>query len=151
MSPDEKYAEHETAVEKQRLKQIQSTLTPQQEQEIVEATAKLEEHQTQIGGSVNCTILVAWTEPNVLTDNTHTLIADLSSLPTLRITDIPREAEAYDIEFSNGTPDSALHAIPIATNGLVYMRAMFSLDTLPPELRVYLPLFCSVCNNLLAS
>jgi Zn-dependent M16 (insulinase) family peptidase len=83
MSPDEKYAEHETAVEKQRLKQIQSTLTPQQEQEIVEATAKLEEHQTQIGGSVNCTILVAWTEPNVLTDNTHT---DCRSIITTNLT-----------------------------------------------------------------
>ncbi|MEQ2207429.1 hypothetical protein XENOCAPTIV_012267, partial [Xenoophorus captivus] len=33
------------------------------------------------------------------------------------------------------------------TNGLVYFRAMCSLNTLPEDLRVYVPLFCSIITN----
>lgn len=33
------------------------------------------------------------------------------------------------------------------TNGLVYFRAMCSLNTVPEELRLYIPLFCSVITK----
>lgn len=33
------------------------------------------------------------------------------------------------------------------TNGLVYFRAMCSLNTLPEDLRLYVPLFCSVITR----
>lgn len=33
------------------------------------------------------------------------------------------------------------------TNGLVYFRAMCSLNTLPEDLRVYVPLFCSIITK----
>lgn len=33
------------------------------------------------------------------------------------------------------------------TNGLVYFRAMCSLNTLPEDLRLYVPLFCSVITK----
>uniref|UniRef100_A0A4W6C8J1 Presequence protease, mitochondrial n=1 Tax=Lates calcarifer TaxID=8187 RepID=A0A4W6C8J1_LATCA len=51
------------------------------------------------------------------------------------------------------TQDASLQCVPVQyceqpTNGLVYFRAMCSLNTLPEDLRLYVPLFCSVITRM---
>jgi len=80
-------------------------------------------------------------------------LADLDVLPTLRVVDIAKEAERYDVQFVDGehSPESRLHLVPQPSNDMVYARSMFSLEGLPDELRVYVPLFCSVRARFVVS
>ncbi|KAL9101766.1 MAG: hypothetical protein Q9163_003013 [Psora crenata] len=65
---------------------------------------------------------------------------DLSSLPTLRARDIPRQLDRKYVR------DSSLGPVKVqwreaSTNGLTYFRAINLLEGLPMELRMLLPLF----------
>jgi len=65
----------------------------------------------------------------------------VDSLPTLRVTDIPREQKKTDVR------DSAVDNVKVqwretATNGLTYFRALALFNDLSDELRMLVPLFC---------
>lgn len=71
---------------------------------------------------------------------------DLSSLPTLKISDIPRIQQFHSTSLSE-LADSEIHRRITDTNGVTYLRASREVD-LPYELYPYLPLFTDSLTNL---
>jgi len=68
---------------------------------------------------------------------------DLSCLPTLTLSDIPLKGKRTPLEHS-AVGDTPVQWRTAATNGITYFRAISTSTGIPPELRVYLPLFCDV-------
>jgi presequence protease len=72
---------------------------------------------------------------------------DLSSLPTLTVSDIPVKGETFPIE--KDKVDNIPTQWRIApTNGITYFMAMSKLTGLPSHLRPYLPLFADALSSL---
>ncbi|XP_060899688.1 presequence protease, mitochondrial-like [Labrus mixtus] len=72
---------------------------------------------------------------------------DASCLPALKVSDTEPTIPVTPVQISTAV------GIPVQyceqpTNGLVYFRAMCSLNTLPEDLRLYVPLFCSVVTKM---
>uniref|UniRef100_A0A3Q3EU94 Peptidase M16C associated domain-containing protein n=1 Tax=Labrus bergylta TaxID=56723 RepID=A0A3Q3EU94_9LABR len=72
---------------------------------------------------------------------------DASCLPALKVSDIEPTIPVTPVQISTAV------GVPVQyceqpTNGLVYFRAMCSLNTLPEDLRLYVPLFCSVVTKM---
>jgi Zn-dependent M16 (insulinase) family peptidase len=64
----------------------------------------------------------------------------LATIPTLKLSDLPRENKTIPIEVTSLRDTRVLyHDLP--TNGIVYLDVGFDLHTLPPELLPYVPLF----------
>lgn len=73
--------------------------------------------------------------------------ADVSCLPTVRVSDINRHLERKEIrESSLGHTMIQWREAP--TNGLTYFRALNTFTDLPDDLRIYLPLFSSAIQRL---
>lgn len=79
-------------------------------------------------------------ELELLSEQGKSNTQDLSCLPTVYVKDIPRQKEAVEVrdETAHGTTIQ-WHEAP--TNGLTYFRAINTLENLPDELRVLIPLF----------
>ncbi|ODQ63236.1 mitochondrial presequence protease [Nadsonia fulvescens var. elongata DSM 6958] len=80
-------------------------------------------------------------------------VEDLSSLPTLNVSDISRLADVVPLEFSTVT--SGFDSVPTPvqwriapTNGLTYFRGLTSLNHIPKELLPFVPLFTDSLTNL---
>ena len=65
----------------------------------------------------------------------------LDSLPTLHVSDIPRQQKSIDLRFSE-VDKSRVQWRETATNGITYFRALSLFNDLPDELRMLVPLFC---------
>lgn len=65
---------------------------------------------------------------------------DLSCLPTLHVSDIPRQMERKELQF-NTVNKAGVQWRLTPTNGLTYFRAINVFEDLPENLRLYLPLF----------
>ncbi|KAI5784916.1 Metalloenzyme, LuxS/M16 peptidase-like protein [Pyronema domesticum] len=72
---------------------------------------------------------------------------DLSCLPTVKVSDIPREMEAKPLQHGK-IGDVPVQWREAPTNGLTYFRAVNSLEDLPEDLRMYLPLFTDAILRL---
>ncbi|KAG8443350.1 hypothetical protein GDO86_011952 [Hymenochirus boettgeri] len=72
---------------------------------------------------------------------------DTSCLPALKISDIEPTIPYTDLEIGYAG-DVPVQYCAQPTNGMVYFRAVSSLNTLPEELKPYVPLFCSVITKL---
>ncbi|CAO3677852.1 unnamed protein product [Umbelopsis ramanniana] len=72
---------------------------------------------------------------------------DLSCLPTLTLSDIPLKGKRTPLEHS-AVGDTPVQWRTAATNGITYFRAISTSTGIPPELRVYLPLFCDALTSL---
>ncbi|CAH1762847.1 8890_t:CDS:10, partial [Entrophospora sp. SA101] len=72
---------------------------------------------------------------------------DISVLPTLKISDIPKEINRFELMF-NDINDVNVQWRKASTNGITYFRAISQLDGLPNELRLYLPLFAQSLTSL---
>lgn len=72
---------------------------------------------------------------------------DASCLPALRVSDVEPTIPVTAVQMGSagGVP---VQLCEQPTNGLVYFRAMCSLNTVPEELRLYIPLFCSVITKM---
>lgn len=72
---------------------------------------------------------------------------DLTCLPTLRVSDIPRSVDYTRLELGG-----AISGVPVDWNlkgtGLTYVRLIANITNLPEELRPYLPLFTDCFSNL---
>lgn len=79
-------------------------------------------------------------ELELLSEQGKSNTQDLSCLPTVYVKDIPRQKEAVEVrdETAHGTTIQWHEA---TTNGLTYFRAINTLENLPDELRVLIPLF----------
>ncbi|RXM97863.1 Presequence protease, mitochondrial [Acipenser ruthenus] len=72
---------------------------------------------------------------------------DASCLPALKVSDIQPTIPFTPVEMGKaGEVPVQYCAQP--TNGMVYFRAMCSLNTLPEDLKIYVPLFCNVITKL---
>uniref|UniRef100_A0A8C6R7D3 Presequence protease, mitochondrial n=1 Tax=Nannospalax galili TaxID=1026970 RepID=A0A8C6R7D3_NANGA len=73
---------------------------------------------------------------------------DASCLPALKVSDIEPSIPFIQFDVSLAAGDIPVQYCAQPTNGVVYFRAFCSLNTLPEELRPYVPLFCSVLTKL---
>ncbi|XP_007552053.1 presequence protease, mitochondrial-like isoform X1 [Poecilia formosa] len=121
MSPDEAFLEKQAKAEEEKLQEKISVLTDSDRKEIYQKGLELLAAQSKT--------------------------QDASCLPALRVSDIQPTIPFTAVQLS-----TAGH-VPVQyceqpTNGLVYFRAMCSLNTLPEDLRVYVPLFCSIITKM---
>ena len=80
-------------------------------------------------------------ELELVEEQTSGQTQSLDSLPTLHVSDIPRQQKSYEVT------ESKINRIGVqwretATNGLTYFRAFALFKDLPDELRMLVPLFC---------
>ncbi|XP_033960869.1 presequence protease, mitochondrial [Pseudochaenichthys georgianus] len=121
MSPDETYVEKQAKAEEEKLQKKIQALSDSDRKEIYEKGLELLAAQSKT--------------------------QDASCLPALKVSDIEPTIPITPVQLSTagGVP---LQLCEQPTNGLVYFRAMCSLNTLPEELRLYVPLFCSVVTKM---
>eukprot|EP01126_Amoeba_proteus_P037367 TRINITY_DN3854_c0_g1_i5.p1 TRINITY_DN3854_c0_g1~~TRINITY_DN3854_c0_g1_i5.p1 ORF type:complete len:518 (-),score=115.18 TRINITY_DN3854_c0_g1_i5:105-1658(-) len=129
MTCDEGYLDEQVAIKKEKDKKIFSSLTDVNKQKIREDTVLLEKHQNKI--------------------------QDLSVLPTITIDDLPRSIKQTPIIHEQIGSNVPLQLSPQPTNGLVYFKALVSIDAIPlqeqEELKPYIPIFCKLLTSLGAS
>uniref|UniRef100_A0A8C9TND9 Pitrilysin metalloproteinase 1 n=1 Tax=Scleropages formosus TaxID=113540 RepID=A0A8C9TND9_SCLFO len=118
MSPDQFYFKKKAEEEEAKLQQKVAVLSKQDKKDIYEKGLQL---------------LSAQSQPQ-----------DTSCLPALKVSDIDPTVP-FLVLCSGGVP---VQYCEQPTNGLVYFRAMCSLNTLPEDLKPYVPLFCSVITRL---
>uniref|UniRef100_A0A2K5QPV1 Presequence protease, mitochondrial n=1 Tax=Cebus imitator TaxID=2715852 RepID=A0A2K5QPV1_CEBIM len=121
MRPDDKYREKQAQLEATKLKQKVEALSPRDRQQVHEKGLELRTRQSK---------------PQ-----------DASCLPALKVSDIEPTIPATELDVVLTAGDIPVQYCPQPTNGVVYFRAFCSLNTLPEELRPYVPLFCSVLTN----
>uniref|UniRef100_A0A8C9R8W5 Presequence protease, mitochondrial n=1 Tax=Scleropages formosus TaxID=113540 RepID=A0A8C9R8W5_SCLFO len=121
MSPDQFYFKKKAEEEEAKLQQKVAVLSKQDKKDIYEKGLQL---------------LSAQSQPQ-----------DTSCLPALKVSDIDPTVPATPVQMGHagGVP---VQYCEQPTNGLVYFRAMCSLNTLPEDLKPYVPLFCSVITRL---
>ncbi|XP_053120937.1 presequence protease, mitochondrial isoform X2 [Hemicordylus capensis] len=73
---------------------------------------------------------------------------DTSCLPALKVSDIEPKMTFTELETSLTAEGVPVQYCAQPTNGMVYFRAVSSLNTLPEELRPYVPLFCNVITKM---
>uniref|UniRef100_A0A0K2SWQ5 Presequence protease, mitochondrial n=1 Tax=Lepeophtheirus salmonis TaxID=72036 RepID=A0A0K2SWQ5_LEPSM len=71
-------------------------------------------------------------------------VEDLSSLPTLKVKEINDTSPSHECE----EVMKNIFVCKQPTNGIAHFRSLISTKDLPPELRVYLPLFLSIATKL---
>ncbi|XP_071756138.2 presequence protease, mitochondrial [Centroberyx gerrardi] len=121
MSPDEAYLEKQARAEEEKLQQKIQTLSDSHKKEIYDKGLELLAAQSQT--------------------------QDVSCLPALKVSDIEPTINITPVEMG------AAAGVPVQyceqpTNGMVYFRAMCSLNTLPEDLRLYVPLFCTAITKM---
>uniref|UniRef100_A0A2K6SEG9 Presequence protease, mitochondrial n=1 Tax=Saimiri boliviensis boliviensis TaxID=39432 RepID=A0A2K6SEG9_SAIBB len=121
MRPDDKYREKQAQVEAMKLKQKVEALSPRDRQQIYEKGLELRTQQSK---------------PQ-----------DASCLPALKVSDIEPTIPATELDVVLTAGDIPVQYCSQPTNGVVYFRAFCGLNTLPEELRPYVPLFCSVLTS----
>ncbi|KAL6467829.1 hypothetical protein MHYP_G00235060 [Metynnis hypsauchen] len=121
MGPDEHYVEKQSNAEQDKLQQKIQALSDAARIDIYEKGLQLlsEQCKTQ----------------------------DASCLPALKVSDIEPTIPRTPVQMG------ATGGVPVQyceqpTNGMVYFRAMCNLNTLPEDLKIYVPLFCSVITKL---
>lgn len=121
MSPAENYMEKQAEAEDEKLLKKIEALSESDRKEIYEKGLEL---------------LAAQSKPQ-----------DASCLPALKVSDIDPVTPVTPVQIS------AVGGVPVQfceqpTNGLVYYRAMCNLNSLPMDLRPFVPLFCSVITKM---
>lgn len=106
------------AEEKERLQRHKESLSDEQLQGIIDATAELKQLQEAA-------------DPPEL----------LAKIPRLELSDIPKESPKIPTEVSTVGPTTVLKH-PLLTSGVVYVDVAFDLSTVPAELLPFLPIFC---------
>ncbi|KAM9307679.1 presequence protease, mitochondrial [Gastrophryne carolinensis] len=120
MRPDDDYYDKQAHLEREKLDQKVKALSEEERKHIYDKGLELLRLQT---------------EPQ-----------DVSCLPALKVSDIEPTIPYTEVNVAYaGEVPVQYCAQP--TNGMVYFRAVSSLNTLPEELKPYVPLFCSVVTN----
>ena len=102
---------------------------------------KLQSLSEKTGNRSQTEINLAREEERLLEIQKASSDQDLSCLPRLSVSDIPRTAEKKQVRDSK-TGAAQVQWRETNTNGLTYFRAIHSLKGLPKELRRLVPLFC---------
>jgi presequence protease len=117
LKPDREQAEREAQEESAHLAQVRARMTNVDITAVVEATHSLKALQERPD------------PPEAL-----------ATIPTLKLSDLPRDNKTIPIEVTRLGDTRALYH-DIATNGVVYLDLGFDLHALPAELLPYVPLF----------
>lgn len=120
-NPDQKLAEEQEAQEKSRLKEIESSLTDAQKQNIISLTEALRQRQE--------------TEDNP------------EVLPSVSVNDAPKVLK-YPEDRKLDIHGARASFFPIATNGLVYQQVVIKIPEMDQALIDDLPLFCDILNKV---
>lgn len=72
---------------------------------------------------------------------------DISVLPTLELSDIPKEGRKVVTEIKK-VGSRELYFFDQPTNGISYFRAVGDTSCIPEELKIYVPLFCSIVTRI---
>uniref|UniRef100_A0A4W5LZS5 Pitrilysin metalloproteinase 1 n=1 Tax=Hucho hucho TaxID=62062 RepID=A0A4W5LZS5_9TELE len=121
MSPDEAYLEKQVKAEEEKLQKKIQALSENDKKDIYEKGLELLSIQSKT--------------------------QDASCLPALKVSDIEPTIAVTRVEMgtAGGVP---VQYCEQPTNGMVYFRAMCSLNSLPEDLKLYVPLFCSVITKM---
>ena len=103
-------------------------------------TRKLSDAAAKAGGEAAAYEQITSRELDLLEEQGRAPDQDLSSLPTLRVQDIPHRLDEKEIRASSLGPVKVQWR-EASTNGLTYFRAINKLEGLPTHLRMLLPLF----------
>ncbi|XP_053429255.1 presequence protease, mitochondrial isoform X2 [Nycticebus coucang] len=122
MRPDDKYHEKQVQMEAEKLKQKVQPLSLEDKRQIYEKGLELRALQSQ---------------PQ-----------DASCLPALKVSDIEPTVPVTELDVVLAAGDTPIQYCVQPTNGVVYFRAFSSLNSLPRELRPYVPLFCYVLTKM---
>ncbi|KAI4594932.1 Mitochondrial presequence protease [Pestalotiopsis sp. 9143b] len=102
--------------------------------------SKISEATREAGGENEARKFFEQRELELLEEQGKTNTEDLSCLPTVHVRDIPRQKEAVPVRDENAH-SAKIQWREAPTNGLTYFRAINTLENLPDELRVLIPLF----------
>ncbi|XP_019363723.1 PREDICTED: presequence protease, mitochondrial [Gavialis gangeticus] len=122
MSPDEAYYDKQAKTEAEKLKQKVNALSEEQKKQIYEKGLEL---------------IALQSKPQ-----------DTSCLPALKVSDIEPTIPLTKLETAFAADEVPVQYCAQPTNGVVYFRAVSSLNTLPEELKPYVPLFCNVITKM---
>ncbi|KAL8207328.1 UNVERIFIED_CONTAM: Presequence protease, mitochondrial [Gekko kuhli] len=122
MSPDEAFYDKQATLEAEKLKEKIEVLSEEEKKQTYEKGLELRDLQSK---------------PQ-----------DTSCLPVLKVSDIEPQITFTEPETSLTAEDVPVQYCAQPTNGVLYFRAVSSLNTLPEELRPYVPLFCSVITKM---
>ncbi|XP_074841113.1 presequence protease, mitochondrial isoform X2 [Carettochelys insculpta] len=122
MSPDESYYEKQAKLEAEKLKQKVSALSEEEKKQTYERGLEL---------------IALQSKPQ-----------DTSCLPALKVSDIEPTIPFTELEMEIAADEIPVQYCAQPTNGMVYFRAVSSLNTLPEELKPYVPLFCNVITKM---
>uniref|UniRef100_A0A8C5NHC1 Presequence protease, mitochondrial n=1 Tax=Gouania willdenowi TaxID=441366 RepID=A0A8C5NHC1_GOUWI len=122
MSPDETYVQKQAKAEEEKLQKKIQALSDTDRKEIYEKGLELLAVQSKT--------------------------QDASCLPALKVSDIEPNIPITSFTILVHTGGVPVQLCEQPTNGLVYFRAMCSLNTLPEDLKRYVPLFCSVITKM---
>lgn len=117
------------------------------QEEATRLSSKLSEATTKAGGKEEAKKAFEERELLLLAEQSKSNTEDLSCLPSVHVRDIPRSKEPVVVrEDSIGNVKTQWREAP--TNGLTYFRAVNTLENLPDELRVLVPLFTDAIMRL---
>nr|CAB3264904.1 presequence protease, mitochondrial-like [Phallusia mammillata] len=122
MSPDPKYSESLDGAEREKLKCRVGKLSVDDKDHVYEQGLELSREQ-QTPSDVTC-------------------------LPTLHVTDIPRIQQNYEVMLHQKSDQPLVVTCSQPTNGITYFDAMFPVNELNEDLKPYLPLFCEVLTQM---
>ncbi|KAL8924601.1 MAG: hypothetical protein Q9208_003916 [Pyrenodesmia sp. 3 TL-2023] len=122
MEPEENYAAMLAEEENQRL------------------SRKLASASESAGGHAEARAQLSLKESKLLKAQSEAATEDLSCLPSVHVSDIPRQLERKSVRASK-FGDVSVQWREASTNGLTYFRAINTLEGLPAELRMLMPLF----------
>lgn len=108
---------------------------------------KIKEVATHLGGESKARDYFTARELGLLKAQDSARSQDLSCLPTVHIKDIPRKKENKPIRDSL-IGKSKVQWREADTNGLTYFRAINTIENLPSDLRMLIPLFCDSIMRL---
>ncbi|MBE9504867.1 MAG: insulinase family protein [Proteobacteria bacterium] len=121
LKPDEEEGKRAEQKLEVRLSAIEDKLTEEEKRKIINDAAELQKAQE--------------------------LEEDISCLPTLELKDIPLTFPLVDhvADEREGVP---VYWFDQPTNGISYFNALVSAETLPPDLKPYVPLFCTLLTKV---
>ncbi|RXN00087.1 Presequence protease, mitochondrial [Acipenser ruthenus] len=144
MSPDESYFEKQAQAEEEKLKQKVSALS-EEDKKLIYEKGKSKKHKVK---TARYYLLQTWSfHPDGELMAAQSTTQDASCLPALKVSDILPTIPFTPVEMGNAG-DVPVQYCAQPTNGMVYFRAMCSLNTLPEDLKIYVPLFCNVITKL---
>lgn len=102
--------------------------------------AKISEVVKSAGGQEQARQALEARELELLVEQGKTNTEDLSCLPSVHVSDIPRTKEPVVLRYES-TDRAEIQWREAPTNGLTYFRAINALESLPDDLRSLIPLF----------